>query len=207
MLQIHTIVNAYQHSCTYILYEKEVDDVWLVDCGEAGGVYEWLNVNCKEIKGVFLTHCHDDHISGLRQLIKDKPTILICLSAHEGIRCVQDIRLNLSKYTADSFRILSDHFIELKDGQNMQIFSDTEIKAIQADGHSLDSMVYRVGDYLFTGDAYIPTLDVVTKLPGADKKRATESLEMIKSLVEKENLTVLPGHDINSKKKCITHIR
>ena len=207
MLQIYTIVNEYQHSCTYILYEEECDYVWLVDCGDAGEVYEWLSVNGKEIKGVFLTHCHDDHISGLRQLLKDKPDILICLSAHEGIRCVQDIRLNLSKFTADSFQIFSDYFVELNDGQSMQIFSDNEITAIQADGHSLDSMVYRVGKSLFTGDAYIPPLDVVTKLPGADKKRAAESLEMIKALVENEKLTVLPGHDINSKKKCITHIR
>lgn len=207
MLNIHTIVNEYQHSCTYILYEEECDYVWLIDCGDAGEVCEWLSRNGKEVKGVFLTHCHDDHISGLRQLLKDKSDILICLSAYEGVRCVQDIRLNLSKFTADSFQIFSDHFVELKDGQNMRIFPAIELTAIRADGHSLDSMAYIVGKWFFTGDAYIPPLDVVTKLPGADKKRAVESLEMIKALAKKENLTVLPGHDINSKKKCITHIR
>ena len=132
--------------------------------------------------------------------VKELPNLLVCLSAHDGIKGVQDIRLNLSKYTSDPFQLFSDHFLELKDGETVTLFPDVEMTAIQADGHSPDSMVYRVENKLLTGDAYIPPLPVVTKLPGADKKRAAESLEMIKKLVEIEKLTVLPGHDINWNK-------
>ena len=200
MLQIHRIVNDYQHSCTYILYEEGCEYAWLVDCGGVDAVKEWLKANRKSLKGVFLTHCHDDHIYGLRLLVKELPNLLVCLSAHDGIKGVQDIRLNLSKYTSEPFQLFSDHFLELKDGETVTLFPDVKMTAIQADGHSPDSMVYRVVNYLFTGDAYIPPLPVVTKLPGADKKRAAESLEMIKKLVEIEKLTVLPGHDINWNK-------
>ena len=200
MLQIHRIVNDYQHSCTYILYEEDCEYAWLVDCGGADAVEKWLKANRKSLKGVFLTHCHDDHIYGLRRLVKELPNLLVCLSAHDGIKGVQDIRLNLSKYTSEPFQLFSDHFLELKDGEKVTLFPDVEMTAIQADGHSPDSMVYRVESYLLTGDAYIPPLPVVTKLPGADKKRAAESLEMIKKLVENEKLTVLPGHDINWNK-------
>lgn len=198
MLNIHQIVNDYQHSCTYILYEEDCEYVWLVDCGGAEAVEAWLRDNKKTLKGVFLTHCHDDHIRGLRQIIQQQPEVKVCLSAHEGIRCVQDIRLNLSKYTSEPFQVFSDHFVELKDGDKSQLFPDTELTAFQADGHSIDSMIYRVGKWLFTGDAYIPPLAVVTKLPGSDKIRAAESLEMIKGLVEKEQLIVQPGHNINT---------
>ena len=200
MLQIHRIVNDYQHSCTYILYEADCEYAWLVDCGEAKTVEEWLKVNKKTLKGVFLTHCHDDHIYGLRCLVKEHPEVIVCLSAHDGIKGVQDIRLNLSKYTSAPFQLFSEHFVELKDGETVPLFSDVEMTAIQADGHSPDSMVYRTENYLLTGDAYIPPLPVVTKLPGADKKRAAENLEMIKKLVEIERITVLPGHDINWNK-------
>ena len=199
MLKIHQIVNNYQHSCTYILYEEECEYVWLVDCGSGIDMVEgWLRANKKKLKGVFLTHCHDDHTLGLRRLLQSKPTIPIYLSAHEGIKSVQDIRLNLSKYTSEPFQVFSEHFVELKDGEKVLLFQDTELTAVQADGHSPDSIVYRVGQWLFTGDAYIPPLSVVTKLPGADKKRAAESLEMIKSLIENENLIIQAGHSINT---------
>ena len=199
MLKVHQIVNDYQHSCTYILYEEDCEYVWLVDCGSAiDAVNDWLRSNQKEIKGVFLTHSHDDHTFGLRRLLPSLHTIPIYLSAHEGIKCVQDIRLNLSKYTPEPFQVFSEHFVELKDGEKVQIFEDTKLTAIQADGHSPDSMIYKVGNLLFTGDAYIPPLAVVTKLPGADKKRAAESLEMIKELVEIEKLTIQAGHSINT---------
>lgn len=198
MFNIHQIVNDYQHSCTYILYEEDCEYVWLVDCGGTEAVEAWLRDNKKTLKGVFLTHCHDDHIRGLRKIIQQQPEVKIYLSAHEGIRCVQDIRLNLSRYTSEPFQIFSNHFVELKDGDELQLFPDTELTAFQADGHSIDSMIYRVGKRLFTGDAYIPPLAVVTKLPGSDKIRAAESLEMIKGLVEKEQLIVQPGHNINT---------
>ena len=175
MLQVHSIVNDYQHSYTYILYQEECEYVWLVDCGSAlDEVENWLKHKRKKIKGIFLTHSHDDHTFGLRRLLSQMPDIPIYLSAHEGIKCVQDIRLNLSKYTSAPFRVFSDHFVELKNGDKVQLFQDVELIAYQADGHSPDSMIFWVGNRLFTGDAYIPPLPVVTKLPGADKQRTAE---------------------------------
>lgn len=197
MLKIHQIVNGYQHSCTYILYEEECKYVWIVDCGsEIDELFDWLKANQKQLKGVFLTHSHDDHTFGLRRLLPLMPNIPIYLSAHDGIKCVQDIRLNLSKYTSEPFQVFSEHFVELKDGEQVQIFQDVELTAIQAEGHSPDSIVYRVGQWLFTGDAYIPPLTVVTKLPGADKEKAADSLEMIKKMVEIKNLIIQAGHSI-----------
>ena len=199
MLNVHQIVNDYQHSCTYILYEEDCEYVWLVDCGSAiDEVNNWIKSNQKELKGVFLTHSHDDHTFGLRQLLPAMPKIPIYLSAHEGIKCVQDIRMNLSKYTSEPYQVFSNHFVELKDGDKVKLFPDVELTAIQADGHSPDSIIYKVGNWLFTGDAYIPPLAVVTKLPGANKSRAAESLGMIKELVEREKLIIQAGHSINT---------
>lgn len=199
MLNVHQIVNDYQHSCTYILYREDCEYVWLVDCGSAIDIVEdWLQTNNKQLKGVFLTHSHDDHTFGLRRLLRLMPDIPIYLSAKEGIKCVQDIRLNLTKYTSEPYQVFSNHFVELKDGDKVKLFSDVELIAIQADGHSPDSIIYKVGKWLFTGDAYIPPLAVVTKLPGADKSRAAESLGMIKELVEREKLIIQAGHSINT---------
>ena len=199
MLRVHQIVNGFQHSCTYILYEDCCKHAWLVDCGSAlDKVEDWFKTNNKELAGVFLTHSHDDHICGLRHLLISRPDIPIYLSSNEGIKCVQDVRLNLSKYTSDPFRLFSKHFVELRDGEIVKLFPNIELTAIHADGHSPDSIIYKVGDWLFTGDAYIPPLPVVTKLPGADNKRAAESLEMIKQIVENGNLIIQAGHSIDN---------
>ena len=199
MLNVHQIVNDYQYSCTYILYQEDCEYVWLVDCGSAIDIVEdWLQTNNKQLKGVFLTHSHDDHTFGLRRLLRLMPDIPIYLSAKEGIKCVQDIRLNLTKYTSEPYQVFSNHFVELKDGDKVKLFPNVKLIAIQADGHSPDSIIYKVGKWLFTGDAYIPPLAVVTKLPGADKLRAAESLGMIKELVEREKLIIQAGHSINT---------
>ena len=123
MLKVHQIVNSYQHSCTYILYQEDCEHVWLVDCGGAEAVESWLRDNKKRLKGVFLTHCHNDHTNGLREIIKLFPDVKVCLSAHEGIKCVQDIRLNLSKYTPEPFQIFSDYFVEGKGREYVAIFT------------------------------------------------------------------------------------
>lgn len=196
MLQYYRIVNSYQHSCTYILYQEQAEHAWLVDCGDYHEVKAWLTKYQKRIDGVFLTHGHDDHIYGLRSLIEELPETPIYLSANGGIRCLHDIRLNLTKYTERSFIIDSDHFVELNDGVKVELFDGVNMTCYQTVGHTDDSMVYMVEGYLLTGDAYIPPLPVVTKLPGANKERAAESLERIKSIVEEYHLTVLAGHSI-----------
>ena len=53
-------------------------------------------------------------------------------------------------------------------------------------------VTFAVGEYLFTGDAYIPGVKVVTILPGGDKRTAAASVERIKQLAE--GRVVCPGH-------------
>ena len=194
MLGCHQIVNSYQHSCTYILYHENENHAWLVDCGDYQKIKEWLIDNKKDIAGVFITHCHMDHIYGLIPLLKDLPMVSIYVSANKGIECLQDVRLNLTKYTPQPYIIKSEHFVELNDGDKIRLFGDLEMYCYQAEGHTPDSMIYRVGNWLLTGDAYIPPLQVVTKLPGADKTKAAESVERIKKIINKYHLTVLAGH-------------
>jgi hypothetical protein len=47
---------------------------------------------------------------------------------------------------------------------------------------------------LFTGDAYIPGVKVVTTLKGGDKVKAAESVERILRLAEGK--TVCAGHEV-----------
>ena len=50
-------------------------------------------------------------------------------------------------------------------------------------------------DALFTGDAYIPGVRVVTNLPYGDKHLSASSVEKILALADGH--TICPGHDVD----------
>jgi hydroxyacylglutathione hydrolase len=47
--------------------------------------------------------------------------------------------------------------------------------------------------YLFSGDSYIPNVQVVTKLKGGDRDANKKSLQKIKGSIS-ENTIICPGH-------------
>lgn len=63
-------------------------------------------------------------------------------------------------------------------------FDGVQAKVYHTPGHNPSCLTYEVGDYLFTGDAYIPGVKVVTTLKGGDKAKAAESVERILRLAE-----------------------
>ncbi len=193
-IKVIQIVNSKQSSCSYILYEDSSVDVWLIDCGDYNRIKEWLAENKKRIAGVFLTHSHWDHMYGLRVLLEEEPETLILLSSNDGLNCLADMRLNLTKFTPEPYIIKPTNCIELSDGDRIQIFKDADLTAFTTAGHSPDSITFKTGNYIFTGDAYIPSLEVVTKLPGGDKKKASESLNRIMEMIGVYGLEVMPGH-------------
>lgn len=64
MLQVKQIVNSIFTSNTYVLFDDDYDYCWLVDIGDFNKVADVLPPGV-EIRGVFLTHSHFDHIYGL----------------------------------------------------------------------------------------------------------------------------------------------
>jgi len=70
-----------------------------------------------------------------------------------------------------------------------------QAKVYHTPGHNPSCLTYEIGDYLFTGDAYIPGVKVVTTLKGGDKAKAAESVERILRLAEGK--TVCAGHEVD----------
>lgn len=64
-------------------------------------------------------------------------------------------------------------------------------------GHNPSCLTFEVGDYLFTGDAYILGIKVVTIFKGGDKKIAAESVERIIELAIGK--ITFPGHEVSEK--------
>lgn len=193
-LHCDKITNGYLNSCTYIVYKNDNPYVWFIDCGDYDEIQRWLSINNKVPKGILLTHCHLDHIYGINKLTRDFPEVKLYLSNNNGRIGIRDCRLNTSKYTPVPYVVETDLIVDLDDNDSVKLYDDKDAVCLKTEGHSPDSMTYIIGKWLFTGDAYIPSFDVITRLPGGNKELATKSVETILSLISEKSLTVMPGH-------------
>lgn len=194
MLQLSQIVNSVYNSMMYILTEDETPDVWIVDCGDVDALVECLSVLKGDnftIRGTLLTHGHYDHMYGLPRLTALFPEQKVFTNTY-GRELLASERLNMSRFHEDPINYQSEHVVECVDGDTIDLFDDVRAKVHYTPGHCPSCLSYEIGDYLFTGDAYIPGVKVVTNLRGADKQQAAKSVERILKLAEGK--TIMPGH-------------
>lgn len=189
MLKVEGIVNSIFDSMTWLLSVTVSNRVWLVDCGDVDKILE--KTKGREIAGVLLTHAHFDHIYGLPALLKSFPDCMVYTN-ESGRETLANSKLNMSFYHEQPLTVISDQVSICSEGDEIALFKDQMAKVYETPGHHPSCITYLVGGLLFTGDAYIPGLKVVTNLPGADKTMAKESLGKIESLAEGK--TIYPGH-------------
>ena len=195
-MTVSHIVNSVFTSRTYILTQEGSSSVWLVDCGDVALIVDMLSSlgdDTSMIKGVLLTHVHYDHIYGLPRLTEMFPSLRVYTNEY-GKKALTDIRLNYSKYHNDSIVYESENVVTCDEGSVIELFDGVQAKVYHTPGHSPSCLTYEVGDYLFTGDAYIPGIKVVTTLKGGDKQKAAESVERIHRLAEGKK--VCAGHEV-----------
>ena len=186
MLKVSHIVNSVFTSRTYILTQEGSRSVWLIDCGDVPPIVDMLSSlggDSVIIKGVLLTHVHYDHIYGLPRLAEKFPSLRVYTNEY-GKKALTDIRLNYSKYHNDPIVYESENVVTCDEGSVIELFDGVQAKVYHTPGHNPSCLTYEVGDYLFTGDAYIPGVKVVTTLKGGDKAKAAESVERILRLAE-----------------------
>lgn len=195
MLKIDYIRNSFFDSMTWLLSETESNQVWLVDCGDVEPIIE--KIGGHEIAGVLLTHAHFDHIYGLPELIKRFPECKIYTNKI-GRETLADTRLNMSLYHETPLKVEGPQIHICEEGDKLQLFEDVSAKVYETPGHHPSCLTFKIDNFMFTGDAYIPGVKVVTNLPKGDKKQAQESLERILKLAEGKRIR--PGHFVSDEK-------
>lgn len=188
-MNVDQIVNSVFTSNTFILTSKDCIDSWLVDIGDIGPVLSF--VSNRNVRGVFITHSHYDHIYGLPALLENYPECIIYTSI-AGKEGLASDRFNFSRYHGDPITYDGDNVRVLYDGDSIELFNGVVMTAMLTPGHDKSCVTYYTDSCVFTGDSYIPNLKVVTSFPHSNKHDSEISLKKIHKLLETRK--VFPGH-------------
>ena len=190
---VQQVVNRIFNSNTYIISTEVSNDVWLVDIGDLDSVSGLLKGE-QVIRGVFITHSHFDHIYGLNNLVERYPDVKIYISA-DGAKGLFDDKKNFSLYHEAPLNFVGGDIVVVKDRSIVTLIDDISVECFYTPGHDTSCMTFRCGNYLFTGDSYIPNEKPVTNLNGGNKDDYYKSLEIINGLI-KQGTILCPGHGI-----------
>ena len=177
-LEVKQFVNESLTSNAYVVRLKDSTKCVLVDIGEYAELKKHLALSNLSVQALFLTHCHYDHILGIKEFMNEYPSAIIF--AHPfTIKSLNSSKLNLSFYRDVPIEvdIPPCKRIMMVD-QDVEIAS-LKVSSIHTPGHNLGSLSFLIGNFLFTGDSLIPGHKIVSKLKGGDREQAHNSLKIL----------------------------
>jgi hydroxyacylglutathione hydrolase len=169
-MKIYHQYSLYGFSNAYLVGNDETKEALVIDPAEMNAaLLGHIEKNGYALKAVFITHNHTHHIRGLKTLLK-----------------IYDAQV----YAANA-QVAGFPAAPLRDGDSVNTCGFT-VDTFSVPGHSPDSLVFRIGGALFTGDALHAGLIGKTQsgynaVTLADRIRA-------KILNQSDDCVILPGH-------------
>lgn len=159
---------------------------------DPGADFDIIQKNIKKdnIKPDFIlnTHGHYDHIGSVKDLISYYKIPFYIHELEEPI--ISDPEKNLSSFFGENELSLKTY--NLISGTDYKYFADMGIEIINVPGHTPGSIMFKVNDFLFTGDLLFKGAIGRTDLPGGNVEQIKKSLIKIKRMESK--LMIYPGH-------------
>ncbi len=180
-----------QTNC-YILLEEKSKEVMVIDpAGEVDKIQELIEIMDGKLKYIYLTHCHGDHILGVR-LLKEHcgGKILIHRQDSEGLN---NPEINLAPYIGiGNIELEADSRV---DDEDLIHLGDLEFKVLHTPGHTKGSSCLYCAkeNCLFSGDTIFRGTWGRTDLPTSSMEEIMKSIEE-KIMVLPDETIVYPGH-------------
>ena len=182
----------------FVVGDMANNNYLLIDNGEAGLIDSTglipeldsvLKENNAELKYVFLTHAHFDHIGGVKRL-QDKYGVKVYL--HEDDKKTLDSTNDFMQAVGLPQIDVPEVDVWLKDGDKVKI-GEMELDVMHLPGHTPGGVGYKIDNMLFSGDTIFMSSVGRTDLPGGDSATLQKSIkERIFTL--DDNTIIYTGH-------------
>lgn len=206
---------------SYLLHDVKSKEAALIDVtGPLNIISAYIQENGLELKYIFFTHGHWDHVIGIQNMLEHYPEAKLCYSHREYVAMqVYKDWFEENIYEIESLAVFRAPFAQKHmefdlttikepdiDVDENQIFhiGNTQITAILTPGHSPGSVCYYTEKAVFTGDVlqegYVGRTDVY----GSSWEDQVESVRSLYDMFS-DDTKVYPGHfgftDIGTEKK------
>lgn len=181
----------------YMIEDENTKEMMVVDPGgEAQKIIELVDILGGQLKYIYLTHCHGDHIGAVKELKEQKGgKILIHTDDYEGLR---NSDINLTSFMSKN-EINVEADARVNDEDILHI-GKLEFKVIHTPGHTKggSSLYCEKEGMLFSGDTLFKGMWGRTDLPTSSFEDIMNSIKE-KLLVLPDDTIVYPGHGITTK--------
>ena len=186
------VLTPYQmYTNVYIIQDEQTRETMVVDPGaEVDKIIEMLDILNADLKYIYLTHCHGDHIGGVSELQSKKGgKILIHRFDAEGLT---NPDISLTNYLGIDASFEPDS--RLNDGDLLHL-GNLELRVIHTPGHTKGgtSLYCKKEGFLISGDTLFRGTWGRTDLPTGSLEDIMDSITK-KLLVLPSKTIVYPGH-------------
>lgn len=194
MIEVKAFNNTYMKSCSYCIYDDNTKEAYIVDPGDSECIMAFVSDKSLHPQGIFITHCHIDHVYGLNEVHKAYPQAKIYCS-EETYKGIKNERINMSYiFSEDEFvtpEMLAYTFVS----STLRIICfGHPIVIMETPGHDIDCLTYIIGRNIFTGDCYSPDIQMQHCWFRSNKSEAKASEQRIISVINQYDLNVYAGH-------------
>lgn len=191
VIKVNCFVVGMVQTNFYYLHRENSNETIVFDPADLGDrLYEELEKLGLEVKAIFLTHAHFDHILGL-EAFKARTDAPVYVCIHEKRLC-ENPSLNQSVSVGRSCTVSPDFYLE--DNEEVTIAGIT-LKTIFTPGHTEGSCAYYIedGHILISGDTLFQGSIGRSDLPTGNGKTLNESIRN-RLYVLPDDTTVFSGH-------------
>ena len=181
----------------YIVLDEDSKEIMVIDpAGDAYKIEEMINILGGNLKYIYLTHCHGDHIMGVTEL-KNRcgGKILIHRDDSEGLN---DAKINLTPYMIEqTIELEADSRI---DGEDLIHLGNLEFKVIHTPGHTKGGtcLYCEKEKCLFSGDTLFRGTWGRTDVPTGSLEEIMNSITN-KLMILPDETICYPGHGLSTK--------